>query len=140
MKSAIILIALIVLVFGCIGPKPPEKGNDQNNSDSNAFDSLLDINKILGGGKPISVNFDQNTIKLNFDFDLNAIDPDTNLLAQACSTSCDIIDANKWSLVKDINYNVFACYCTKTFCYDEESETQITRYCRDNTIGLKIVN
>lgn len=146
MRKLFALLVLIAVFFGCVTvppQQPPIQPPDQNNSgqppilDQNALDPLNDLNGLGLGSNPISVNLDTNTIHLQFDFDLNATDLDLNVLANACKSTCNVIDANKWSVKKDINASFFFCECTKISCQDEETPTQIIRYCRDDKIGLR---
>ncbi|GEM_PF-3443803 len=140
MEKLFLLAIFSVVLFGCIGPstQPPDTVPDQNTPDSNAFDALKDLNGFLAGGKRISIDLDLNVVTLNFEYDLNIDRQDVNLLTEVCSTACDVIDGNNWSLKKDLNFNSFNCYCTREFCRDEVQPDKIIRFCSDRTVGFAI--
>src|SRR3989344_1200185 len=102
-------IALILglgLLFGCVENAPPlESGQPGQNFSSGAVDSnsVFGSNSGLGSGSnSISLDLDANRIIFNFDVDLNSPNLDLNVLVSACNSSCNVIDANSWEVIKDI--------------------------------------
>ncbi|MEK6941694.1 MAG: hypothetical protein AABW85_02455 [archaeon] len=134
-------VLCLVLIAGCVANVPPA-GNQQQ--DQNFSGGAVDSNSVLGtngalgsGSNSISLDLDANRIVFNFNVDLNSPNLDRNVLASACNSSCNVIDANTWKVTKDLNFGVFFCTCTKTICYGrKETATQIINYCRDDSVAL----
>lgn len=143
MQKTLAAILLATALFGCtLQPEKPPQTPDQNNDvpDKNSLDVLKGLDVFTKGGKPISLDLDQNRIKFGFEFDLQKENIDLNVLFDSCNAACSALDSNRWTLKKTVDDNSFLCYCTEEVCIDEESATQITRYCTDRTIGFRFEN
>ena len=130
-------VLCLVLIMGCVENAPP-LGNGQ--PDQNFFGGVAGSNSVLGtngvlgsGSNSIRLDLDANRIVFNFAVDLNSPNLDLNVLASACNSSCNVIDANFLRVTKVIIFGGFYCTCTNTL--GASNTRSCTSYTHDSLPG-----